>query len=94
MLPGEWFYEDEGIYLGWNNFFSRGALDVFLTIFLPCGGGLFEKTEEEHRLYVHDDERIRAALKGAEMTVLDAETFKRASGRSLRKLYICKKVKA
>ena len=94
MIHGCCCYEAEGIFWGWTTFFSGGALDVFLTIVLPGGGGRCEKTEEEHRLYVHDDERIRAALKGAEMTVLDAETFKRASGRSLRKLYICKKVKA
>lgn len=88
----DFFYEDGGIYLGWNNFFGRGACDVQLTWFVPAGGDKFEKHEEDHRLYAHEKAFLQKLLKGFEIKIYDGENYGAVKARCKRWLFLCKKV--
>ena len=87
----DFFYEDGGVYLGWNNSYSRGRCDIFLTIFTPDGKG-YKKSEEEHSLYAHGKEFLLNALKGFKVKIFDGDTFKKPGKNSLRWLFVCTKV--
>ena len=87
----DFFYEDGGVYLGWNNSFSRGRCDIFLTFFTP-EGEVYKKREEEHSLYAHGKEFLLDLLSGFKAEIYDGETFGRVKNSSLRWLFICRKV--
>lgn len=87
----DFFYEDGGVYLGWNNSHSGGRCDIFLTCFTPSGGK-YEKSEEEHSLYIHDRKFLLGCLEGFKAEIYDGETYGRVRPKSLRWLFICRKV--
>ena len=91
MAGNDFFYEEGGIYLGWNNYGGGGKCDVYLTLFTPKGDG-YEKSEEFHRLYVHERKFLLSLLKGFVVRVADGEKYGKVHPRSKRWMFICEKV--
>ncbi len=84
-----YFFEQDGISCGWCNFCGKDCVDMQLTFFVDRGDGLYERGEERQRQYIHSLTDVKLMLQGFDVKICDGVSYKRASGRSERLLFIC-----
>lgn len=84
-----YFFEQDGISCGWCNFCRKDCVDMQLTFFVDRGDGLYERGEERQRQYIHSLTDVKRMLQGFDVKICDGVSYKRASGRSERLLFIC-----
>ncbi len=89
LIAGKTFFlQSDNFACVWENFplTKKGALDMRLNIFRRRENGLYERKEETHRQYVHNEKDVEEMLKsvGFEVGIYADLTEKRPKGNSER----------
>lgn len=88
--------EDEHLYLGWQNFYTKstGLCRFCLTFFRENGDGLWERIEEEQAERAYGDRALKNQLEKNGFTVLDIVSgfgFEKAGNEDERHYFICRR---
>ena len=89
--------EDEGVYLGWQNVYTKstGLCRFYLTFFCEMPSGLWQRYEEEQKERAYSDKVLRRLLSENGFEVLDVVSdfsFTEASDTDERHFFLCRRI--
>lgn len=95
LIGNNVFFEDMDDYTYlWTNELYADKIKMNITMFEPCGE-LYKRFDESHTQYIHEQRFVTELLEksGFDVQVFDGEKFCDITDKSIRLLFICKKVK-